>query len=170
MAASSRQEAALGDGYDNQIEVVGPGGQLRRILRWNMAARELSDLDFREFVDTVVELFPKEQLPVYLRALAESPETRRVPHYAALLWDDLSNLWVRQYNWRRDSNWIGQGYRGTTGAGTWWVFDSRGRWLGSVTTPDRLDLSMIGRDYILGVHRDSLDVERVLMYRLIRGT
>lgn len=170
MAASSRQEAALGDGYGSHVKVVGPCGQLRQVLRWNMAVSELTDAQYREFAATVAALFPEEELPVYLRALAESPETRRVPQYAALLWDALGNLWVRQYDWLQDSNWIDQGYRGTTGPGTWWVFDAEGRWLGSVPTPDRLDVSVIGQDYVLGVHRDSLDVERVRMYRLTRGS
>jgi long-subunit acyl-CoA synthetase (AMP-forming) len=48
----------------------------------------------------------------------------------------------------------------------WLVFDTAGSWLGTVDTPARFTLNEIGADYILGVVRDSLDVQYVQMYRL----
>jgi hypothetical protein len=51
---------------------------------------------------------------------------------------------------------------------TWSVFQSDGRFSGTVTLPDRFTLYDVGDGYALGVHRDSLDVEQVVMYQLAR--
>jgi hypothetical protein len=48
----------------------------------------------------------------------------------------------------------------------WSVYDLDGRPLARVTTPARFDLHEIGRDYLLGVGRDDLDVEYIQLYRL----
>jgi hypothetical protein len=50
----------------------------------------------------------------------------------------------------------------------WIVFDSDGRWLGAVEVPPNGRVSEIGADYVLGVWRDELDVERVQMFELIK--
>jgi hypothetical protein len=42
----------------------------------------------------------------------------------------------------------------------WWVFDPDGRLLGTVGVPAGLVVLPIGRDRVLGLWRDELDVER----------
>jgi hypothetical protein len=51
----------------------------------------------------------------------------------------------------------------------WTVFSPEGRALGSVVTPPGLRVLEIGRDYVLGVWQDELDVEYVRMHRLDRS-
>jgi hypothetical protein len=79
-----------------------------------------------------------------------------LPVYETLLPDSEGFLWVKPYTpqWER--------------GGDWWVFDSSGRWLGSIPVPDSLTLLDVGEDYILGTVRDEQDVERVLMFSLDR--
>ncbi|MDP1861874.1 MAG: hypothetical protein Q8K82_24660 [Gemmatimonadaceae bacterium] len=48
------------------------------------------------------------------------------------------------------------------------VFDSTGRWLGRVRLPPRFLLLEVGRDHVLGIRRDSLDVQFVELYDLHR--
>jgi hypothetical protein len=48
------------------------------------------------------------------------------------------------------------------------VFDSTGVWLGSVTLPDRFAPTHIGSDFMLGTWTDSMDVEHVRLYPLIK--
>jgi hypothetical protein len=48
----------------------------------------------------------------------------------------------------------------------WRVYDVNGLLLARVTTPARFELHDIGKDYVLGVGRDALDVEYVQLYRL----
>jgi sugar lactone lactonase YvrE len=51
----------------------------------------------------------------------------------------------------------------------WTVFSADGRALGRVETPPGLRVLEIGRDYVLGVWQDELDVEYVRMHRLERA-
>ena len=45
------------------------------------------------------------------------------------------------------------------------VVDLKGGVLAEVTTPPRLTVQEIGVDYVLGVWRDSLDIEYVRLHR-----
>ncbi len=92
------------------------------------------------------------------RALAsvEFPET--VPPYSQLLVDSEDHLWVRDYK-----------IRGTSGPETWSVFAPEGQLLGTLQTPERLQVRQIGADFILGIWTDELDVSYVRMYALERG-
>ncbi len=49
---------------------------------------------------------------------------------------------------------------------SWTVYDLDGKLLARVTTPARFELHEIGRDYLLGVGRDDLDIEYIQLYRL----
>ena len=53
-------------------------------------------------------------------------------------------------------------------ARTWSVFEPGGELLAEVTMPPRFRPYDIGADFVLGVIRDDLDVERIHMYRLHR--
>lgn len=74
-----------------------------------------------------------------------------LPAYDRMLVDAHGNLWVRGYGWR-----------------VWSVFDAAGRWLGEVEAPRGLRVHQIAADHVVGVMRDSLDVESVAVYRLVR--
>ena len=49
------------------------------------------------------------------------------------------------------------------------MFDPEGRLLGSVQMPERFRPTHIGADFVLGVARDEMDVERVRLYTLEKG-
>jgi hypothetical protein len=48
------------------------------------------------------------------------------------------------------------------------VFDPDGRWLGDLDLPRGLRVDEIGADYIAGVERDTLGVEYVKVYRVVK--
>ena len=81
------------------------------------------------------------------------PETR--PAYGALAVDRRGDVWVSTYSPTAEP------------ARAWYVFSPDGRWLGEIRMPERFSVLDIGDDWILGVWRDSLDVERVRLYRLL---
>jgi len=83
------------------------------------------------------------------------PETR--PAYRDMLVDRDGNLWVAESR-----------APGDEGRRSWSVFGPDGRWLGDVAMPPGLRVSEIGTDYVLGRSRDDLEVERVLLYALIK--
>jgi hypothetical protein len=92
------------------------------------------------------------------RRLAQTQFPPTIPAHANRMHADaLGHLWLQEYVLDQDA-----GHR-------WMVFDTDGRWLGSVDTPARFTVSEIGADYVLGVWRDSLDVQHVRLYRLDKG-
>jgi hypothetical protein len=99
-----------------------------------------------------------------------SAETRRIfeslpapamrPAYHDLQLDPEGYVWAARYHSPR---------RQRDDPTTWHVFDRDGAWLGDLVTPARFQVFEIGADYILGVQRDSLDVEDVQVLGLRRG-
>ncbi len=85
----------------------------------------------------------------------EHPDTR--PAYQYVLIDEGGNLWASEYAGSRQV------------PTRWTVLDPQGRWLGSVTMPERFRPYEIGESWILGVATDELDLERVQLYELIKG-
>jgi hypothetical protein len=137
-----------------ELEEWTPDGTLKRVLR-------LPDIDLRvteEDIQRYAEhrrstASPGEEARVE-RELAdvEVPELR--PAYGELLVDGAGNLWIGR--WEADGS----------PARAWTVLDATGTWLVSVGTPSDLQVRDIGEDWVVGVARDELDVERVVLYGL----
>ena len=87
------------------------------------------------------------------------PDRTDRPAYTDLLVDSDGNYWAGAYQGRTA---YGKKPR------VWEVFDSGGRWLGSLATPVGFTVFEIGSDYILGVLADSLDVEHVQILGLVK--
>ena len=85
-----------------------------------------------------------------------TPETRSA--YADLIIDASGHLWALQSRGRSEA---GQ-------PSDFVIFGHEGEWLGSVRLPSRFRVMEIGRDYVLGVMPDDLDVEAVQVLRLHR--
>ena len=78
-----------------------------------------------------------------------------VPKAVGLFVDDLNRVWARLLDPALTD-------------GIWYdVFDSDGRYLGPVRLPIRFTPLEIGRDYVLGVAKDELDVEYIELYDLV---
>ena len=91
------------------------------------------------------------------RALLEVQYPETVPAFSQLLVDLEGYLWVRHYK-----------HRWSEGPETWSVFAPEGYLLGTVDTPERLQVRQIGGDFILGIWTDELDVRHVRKYDLVR--
>ncbi|MDH3732923.1 MAG: 6-bladed beta-propeller [Gemmatimonadota bacterium] len=53
-------------------------------------------------------------------------------------------------------------------AHVWSVFAEEGAWLGDVEMPAALDVFEIGREFVVGKQLDDLEVEHVVLYRILR--
>jgi hypothetical protein len=146
---------------DDRFEVTEyrvPHHPVRRI-RKPYAARRVSDADLARFLEQPRDL---SGVPPQLRAqLAKRnpnvPHRPTMPAFESLLLDADSYLWVEQP-------------RVTLGdPGRWDVFGPEGEWVTTVVTPPGFQVVQIGRDFLLGTARDSLDVERVRLYMLTRS-
>jgi len=79
-----------------------------------------------------------------------------LPAIQRMLVDGEGDVWLEEF--RVDSK----------AAATWSVFDPEGRWLGRVVTPAGVKVLHISGGTVIGVTRNELDVERVVVYPLLR--
>ncbi len=80
-----------------------------------------------------------------------------VPRFVAFVPDPLGNLWLRPYT-----------TRGAGGQVDWRIVDVQGRAVARVSVPADFDIHEVGSDWILGVERTTMGVERVVQYHLHR--
>lgn len=71
--------------------------------------------------------------------------------------DDLGMVWVGSY--RADASMTR----------LYHVYDTEGPFLARVTVPAGVEVLEIGADYVLGITRDDLDVERIVLLTLTRS-
>lgn len=87
---------------------------------------------------------------------ANMPHRDTLPAISRILVDDEGNVWVEEFRIHPAEQ------------ATWSVFNAGGRWLGQVVTPAGLKVMQIAGGTVIGMTKDDLGVERVLVYPIIR--
>jgi hypothetical protein len=134
-----------------EIEVRASDGSLERLIRRPIPNAPITAAEADAYHESLRERMTR--MSGMWRGLYEQvtlPETK--PAYGRLLADAEGNLWVSAYD----------------DEGTWTVFDAEGRLLGTMEIEGDVRVVEIGGDYLLGVWRDDLDVERVFLYGLAK--
>jgi hypothetical protein len=93
----------------------------------------------------------------FAAVLKEMPYADSLPVFRPIRIDREGLLWVQQY--------VVDG----VASAAWSVFDKGGRWVTDVDLPTAWEIQEIGRDYILVVEKNQLDVEWVRLYELRRA-
>lgn len=147
----------FGPGEESEITSVAPSGQVTRILRWAAERRAVTAEVRDAFMNSRLEGVDPQYRAMTEAMLEGLVFPDRMPAYRSMLADSEGYLWVQQFHplWE-------EGQR-------WWVFDPSGAWLGEPSLPSDFELRDVGEDYVLGVRRDDLGVESVVMYALERG-
>ncbi len=141
-----------------ELMEVAPGGEVTRIVRipgWDLS---LGPGDMDDYIEGRLETVPPEGRRGLRQELESMPVPSTRPAYGNILADEAGNLWVSA--WAHDPG-LPDG---------WTLLDSTGRWLGEVTLPPSFSPYAIGRDWILGVELDGMDVEFVVLYPLIKDS
>jgi len=143
-------------GSTAEIEQRSLDNEVTRITRWSAPGQHR--------VADVWEQYKAEELPEdeerrqrYMHFYEQDLQIpEHVPVASELRADADGNLWVRRYQlpWETDVRWD--------------VMERGERWLGTVVTPPRFTVYDIGTDYILGRQYDSLNVERLQLYELVK--
>jgi hypothetical protein len=108
-------------------------------------------------------------LGAYPRYLATATAAPFHPQLSGLQVDSREHLWVREYRFLEDGVQRSLPQPAEGGAPQVWnVFDPDGRWLGSVEIPNRLQITEIGDNHVIGIWRDADLVESVRVYGLTR--
>lgn len=161
MAGIEREFAAgpdalyTGNGATFEIRVHGLDGRVRRIIRVDRPGIRFTNDSANARIERAVERDPA-------RAVETRADFRKVthrdtlPHFSRLVAGADGTLWVGEYT-------------ATYEPTRWQVFDREGAWLGTIDTPARFVLESVYADAIIGRQRDELDVERVVLHRIIRG-
>jgi hypothetical protein len=156
-AAVLGSDAVVGDQETFEFGLYAADGSLRRLVRLPQMDLSLSESDIERATEERLAAEPpgrRAMWRAHLEAMAV-PETR--PAYGRLLPDAAGNLWV-----------AGSSFPSQEPA-VWLVFDRDGQLLGPVSVPRRFRVQAIGGDWLLGVWRDEIDVERVRLYSLVKA-
>jgi hypothetical protein len=155
----TRTYVSTGDA--DEISVYGESGSLemliRRTLEPTRVTPEMASRDKeRRIEEERGEMEEASVEPRVLRMIEELPYPEIVPPYASTVLDSEMNLWAEEFPVVED------------GPRQWSVFDPGGVWLGRVTLPNGLEVYEIGSDYILGRATDEMEVERILVFELLK--
>ena len=143
-------------------------GHLRQIVRWKAARVEVSDSlwsdweeSFRAFAARRPQIYSARDVEESI-ASTHAQVTEPLPLFGSLMVDPEGEVWIGAYPTRLSSH-----------ARTPTRFDvltPGGEWLGTVSLPprSRFRLLAVGTDRLMGVARDSLDIQAVVVYRLTR--
>ena len=148
-------------GVTDRLELwrFGPEGTLKGILRVGIPPLPLDGDVVERFMEHVLAGEPDAEAARRLRQDYRDriwPDS--LPVFSELKGDSEGNLWVRKF---------APDY--APGPSQWWVFGKDGTLRALATLPQGLRVESIGSDFVLGVTRDELDVERVVRFGLEKG-
>ena len=140
-----------------EFREMSPEGRLLRVVRVLGKEEAVGPEELERYIQLRLQTAPPERHAEIRRSLESMPVPETMPPYGGILGDEDGNLWVGEWAMYPQV------------AGSWDVFDPAGAWLGAVGTPPKFDPRDIGSDWVLGVERDELDVEYVVVYPLLKG-
>lgn len=156
VARPDGRRVCVGTRATPEVRCFDPDGAAT-IIRWSDRPVPLSASDVDAWREAAIESWgPKMSRSDAASLLAEvaTPESR--PAYGRIVLDRAGNLWVQR---RGDDSSTAHEYL---------VFDRGGIALGPVLLPP-VRILEIGEDYVLGVHRDELEVEYLHLYPLVKA-
>lgn len=155
--------AVAGDGFyagsqdDNEIGYYDLRGRLVSLLRWPGADRVVTEADVEAYrnyyLDRADDENDRRRTGEWLQ---EQTYPERFPAHGDLIVDSEGYLWVEEFH----PDWVEHRF--------WVVFDDELRMLGTVRMPGRFVVQQIGSDFVLGYSWDELEVEYIVLYRLIK--
>jgi len=154
--AVTSDRIVTGNGSRYELAVYTPDGVLTALYRRTLPLVKLTDARVRAYRDSIVALYPEQRRPALRRGLEAAPVPEYEPAFSELLVDALENVWVRRTG------------EHPPGKSPWDVFDTEGRFLGTVGVPADLRVAQIGEDFVLGISKDEAGVEYVPLHGLSR--
>lgn len=134
------------------FEIRGRDGTLQRLVRVTEPLRPAPSQAWDRVRDDVMESSDEGMLNMWERMFENMPRRETYPAFARFVTDAVGRIWLEDYRAPGDPT------------RAWSVFSPDGHALGRVRTPDDLTVFEIGTDYVLGVIRDELEVERVRIH------
>ena len=146
----------MGTGETHEVKRFSLSGRLERIVRWSGEELEITDADLEAYREATLANVSAADRPAVERGLRELPMSPALPAFQGIEVDSEGNLWVQRFRRPGDDSM------------QWLIFDPAGVWLGSIHVPARFEITEIVENRLLGIERDDLGVERVLVYEIIK--
>jgi len=144
------------DGIHREFRVFDSTGQLERIVRVSSQPEPVSSSSFQaELERRIANAAPDMQAEIR-RQYESMPVPASVPAYTSTLVGASGEVWMEHFRPAYDG-----GAPVPDEASYWTVFDREGTVVATVRLPPGFDLRQIGREEVVGVHRDDLGVEYV---------
>ena len=146
------------------------GGQLRRVVTMPHEPEPVTEADQEAFKEVLKEAWSTAGVPPHQvdMLLSRVGFADTYPAYLQFLGGPQGSLWVQHL--RPPSTLTPEEMAKfnpmSLGASTWDVFDSEGRFLGQVETPERFQPFEIRDGRMIGVWRDDLDVQYVVILHI----
>ena len=149
---------AITTAMEPEVRLLDEEMRLRRIVRWLDPDREVTRAHVQAYRDNLIERRGGRGSENWGRFDDDMISDRRpvadvFPTVSSLRVGRDGRLWV--YPYRRPGE-----------EADWWIFGQDGDFQCRLDHPAGVTIYEVGADYLLGVHRDELDVERVVMYEL----
>ena len=149
----------VGHGSAYELREFGLDGTLTRLIRKWQPRIPVTPADVDSAMARLESQMAEANLPSgLLEAQRQRPVADSMPAYRGVRRDPDGNLWVEEY--RRPGDDVPQ----------WSVFDPTGQFLGVVRGPPGFRLTDVGRDYVLGIVEDELEVERLVRHAVVKPT
>ena len=137
-----------------EILVLGPDGQVVRLLRWDMAPSPVTSVDIDQYIAARAATMREGPFrALRIAALKEAPFPRNKPLFSTLLIGEDGAIWIGRYS-------------ATAAPTVFDVFDSTGRSIGHVEMPTGLRPTQISASFVLGTWEDPDDVQHVRVHAL----
>lgn len=141
-----------------ELRFWSPDGSLARLVRLTEPPRPLTDAVWEAELQRRLEEVPDRARP-RIRAMWDLvPRPDTLPAMSAVLPDAAGHLWIRSFT-----------FPAVDASARWIVLDPSGQAVASLDLPAGMEVYEIGTDYLVGMVRDDLDVERVQVWPLRRG-
>ena len=150
------------DGYAAEIGVYGADGAAHRTI-------ELPHVDFspQEAWSALEAELRRRDEQLFLRSMARLSAPEEFPQVGGLLVDGAGLIWAKVYDPFVDALWLSDPIRPAAG-GEWRLVRPSGELVGTARIPAGVTPLHVTRDRLLGVSRDELDVERIVVHRIER--
>ena len=156
--AAGSSTVAMTDAREPEVRLLDSEFQLRRIVRWSEPDRDVTDAHVQAFREDYIDQFGGPGSPGW-SADNEAYISDRRP--VAELFPTASDLTIG-----RDGRvWVKR-YERPGEKASWMAFDANGDFSCHFRPAPELTPFEFGADYLLGLQRDELGVERVVMYEL----
>ena len=145
-----------------------PDGTVTQIVRWRAEPAQLTEemlehveaderrrnrVAYPHWPDSRIEEMTREDMADYHASIG-----RPLPFFGSPFADDEGGVWLPSYR-----------LAGSQEGSPYTVISSDGEWLGEVEAPPRFRILDVTGGLVLGVLRDEMDVESVVVYELVGG-